>query len=325
MNCELEQDDKPFPGTTLYTNPKGLCIKPTAVYFPPNHVKGAKLDVILWIHGFYVDDHKYLFRSDPTRLREQVMNSHKNVVLIAPHLGHEYTKDKKFVGDYNVRDLATAKWGERYLSQILAAIAKFQKPDADPQPPLEIGKLIIACHSGGGVGMRNIVKTLGKYEANLTACWGFDCLYSANAHPDDAIFWYQWLSRPGAPALEIVYGPSTLSQSVKLDLIGRGIATPEGNRADPPRPKLDNLRVTLGHYDVFMAFGQVVTVNDLDPAFVDEFMVPVLPSGASTAGKSKEDGDFLRQAIKNARDFTFPEDIHYMIARGGFLSRLATV
>ena len=128
MNCELEQDDKAFPGTTLYTNPKGHCIKQTAVYFPPNHGKGAKLDVILWIHGFYVDDHKYLFRSDPTRLREQVMNSRKNVVLIAPHLGHEYTKDKKFVGDYNVRDMATAKWGERYLNQILAAIA--QVPEA---------------------------------------------------------------------------------------------------------------------------------------------------------------------------------------------------
>ncbi len=325
MNCELEQDDKAFPGTTLYTNPKGHCIKQTAVYFPPNHVNGAKLDVILWIHGFYVDDHKYLFRSDPTRLREQVMNSHKNVVLIAPYLGHEYTKDKKFVGDYNVRDLATAKWGERYLNQILAAIAKFQKPDAGPQPLPEIGKLIIACHSGGGVGMRNIVKTLGKYQSNLTACWGFDCLYSANAHPDDAIFWYQWLSRPDAPALEIIYGPSTLSQSVKLDLIGRGIATPEGNRADPPRPRLDNLRVTLGHYDVFMAFGQVVTVNDLDPAFVDEFMVSVLPSGASPGRKPTEDGGFLRQAVKNARDFPFPDDIHYMIARGGLLSRLASV
>jgi hypothetical protein len=260
-------------------------------------------------------------------LREQVLGSGKDVVLIAPHLGHEYTDKvtKKFVGNYDVKDLATAKWGERYLNQILAAISKFQNPDAGPQPPREIGKLIIACHSGGGVGMRNIVKTLGKYQANLTACWGFDCLYSANAHPDDATFWYQWLSRPDAPALEIIYGPSTLSQSVKLDLIGRGIATPEGNKADPPRPKVDKLRVTLGHYDVFMAFGQVVTVNDLDPAFVDEFMVPVLPSGASPERKSKPDGDFLQQAIRNARDFPFPADIHYMIARGGFLSRLGTI
>jgi hypothetical protein len=74
-----------------------------------------------------------------------------------------------------------------------------------------------------------------------------------------------------------------------------------------------------------MAFGQIVTVNDLNPAFVDEFMVPVLPSGAAPERKSKPDGDFLQQAIRNARDFPFPNDIHYMIARGGFLSRLATI
>ncbi|MET4219380.1 hypothetical protein ACVWWG_006220 [Bradyrhizobium sp. LB7.2] len=44
--------------------------------------------------------------------------------------------------------------------------------------------------------MRNLVGTLGKYQAKLTACWGFDCLYGAKARPDDATFWYQgWLDR----------------------------------------------------------------------------------------------------------------------------------
>jgi hypothetical protein len=112
---------------------------------------------------------------------------------------------------------------------------------------------------------------------------------------------------------------------VKLDLIGRGIVTPEGNRTISPGPKRDKLRVTVGHYDVYMAFGQVVTVNDLDPAYVDEFMTSVLPSGVSSEKKPMASGDFLRQVIKNAKDFPFPEDIHYMIARGGFLSRLGTV
>ena len=42
--------------------------------------------------------------------------------------------------------------------------------------------------------MRNLVGSLGKYQSNLRACWGFDCLYGANAKPDDATFWYQWLS-----------------------------------------------------------------------------------------------------------------------------------
>jgi hypothetical protein len=74
-----------------------------------------------------------------------------------------------------------------------------------------------------------------------------------------------------------------------------------------------------------MAFGQVIRVNDLDPVFVDEFMTSALPSGVSSEKKAMESGDFLRQMIRNARDFPFPEDIHYMIARGGFLSRLGTL
>ncbi|MGY3459878.1 hypothetical protein ACVWW5_005328 [Bradyrhizobium sp. LM3.4] len=35
-------------------------------------------------------------------------------------------------------------------------------------------------------------------------------------------------------------------------------------------------------------------------------------------------GEFLQHAISNARSaFPFPSDIHYMIARGGFFSRLS--
>jgi hypothetical protein len=71
-----------------------------------------------------------------------------------------------------------------------------------------------------------------------------------------------------------VYGPSTLPQSVKLDLIGRGLAISDGNQAHPQRPALKDLRVTVGHYDQFPAFGQMVRVADLDEAFVDRFILP---------------------------------------------------
>ena len=172
--------------------------------------------------------------------------------------------------------------------------------------------------------MRNLVGSLGKYQSNLMACWGFDCLYGASAKPDDATFWYQWLSGPNARALDIVYGPSTLPQSVKLDLMGRGLATPEGNKAEPRRPAVKNLNVSVGHYDAFPAFGQMVKVNDLDPSFVDSFMIPPTPDGAPFKHKPRPQGEFLQQAIKNVREaFPFPKDIHYMIARGGFVDRLS--
>lgn len=325
MPCELEEDDiGAFPGTTLFSKETAHCIRPTAVYLPPKReASGNKFNVVIWLHGFYVRNHKFLFRNDPARLREQVRDSNKDVVLIAPFLGFEYAAGDSFAGNYSVKDLATPKWGERYLDEVFAAICRFQFPDLQPPPQLQISKLVIACHSGGGTGMRNLVGSLGKYQSSLKACWGFDCLYGASANPDDATFWYQWLSGPDVKALEIVYGPSTLPQSVKLDLMARGLATPEGNKAEPSRSALKNLNVRIGHYDAFPAFGQMVKVNDLDPSFVDSFMIPPTMDGAPLKHKPTPHGEFLQNAIKNVRQaFPFPKDIHYMIARGGFLDRL---
>lgn len=325
MASELEQKDNTFPGVTLFTKRTAPGIKPTALYLPPKHLTAAtKFDVVIWLHGFYVRNHEFLFHNDPARLREQVRDSGKDVVLIAPFLGYEYAVGDSFAGNYSVKDLATPKWGQRYLDEVLGALANFLGPSTS-LPQLQVGKLIIACHSGGGGAMRNLVGTLGKYQANLSACWGFDCLYGAKAQPDDATFWYNWLSGQNSCALEIVYGPSTLPQSVKLDLVGRGLATMEGNRAQIQRPALKNLNVSLGHYDVFPAFGQMVRVNDLDPAFVDRFMIPQVADQPRLSQKPMpQRGEFLQQAISNVRDaFPFPKDIHYMIARGGFFSRLS--
>jgi hypothetical protein len=324
--CELEEDDiGTFPGVTLFTKRTAHCIKPTAVYLPPKHAApGNKLNVVIWLHGFYVRDHKFLFHGDPARIREQVRDSNKDVVLIAPFLGFEYAVGDSFAGSYSVTDLATPKWGERYLDEVLAAISRFQAPDLNPPRQLQIGKLVIACHSGGGNGMRNLVGSLGKYQSSLKGCWGFDCLYGASAKPDDATFWYQWLSGPNASPLDITYGPTTLPQSVKLDLMGRGLATPEGDRAEPPRPALNNLNVRIGHYDTFPAFGELVKVNDLDPTFVDGLMIPPAPDGPPLKYKPRPHGEFVQQAISNVRSgVAFPKDIHYIIARGGFLNRLS--
>src|SRR4051795_9039073 len=126
-------------------------MKPTAVYLPPKHVTSeTKFDVVIWLHGFDVRDHEFLFRSDPARLREQVRDSGRDVVLVAPFLGYEYAVGDSFAGNYSVKDLAAPKWGERYLDEILAAMSDFLVPGLRSRPQLQIGKLVIACHSGGG-------------------------------------------------------------------------------------------------------------------------------------------------------------------------------
>jgi hypothetical protein len=327
MPCEFEEDAATtFPGLTLFSKQAAPCLKPTAVYFPRKFpASNLALDVVLWLHGFYVKDHKFLFHGDPAQVREQVRNANKDVVLIAPFLGYEYVENKKFAGDYSVDDLKAAKWGERYLDDVLKGIARFH--DANAPPALTIRNLVIACHSGGGSGMRNLVGSLGKYQPALKACWGFDCLYGANATPDDATFWFRWASGKDGRPLDIVFGPSTLPQSVKLNLMGRGIATPEGDRASPRRPQVDDLHVSIGHYDAYPAFGQMVKVNDLDPGFVDDVMMPPPPKGAPPRHPRKPPpGEFVQQAADNlSAKLAFPAEIHYVIARTGFLSRLSNL
>ena len=323
MPCELEQDSvTTFPGLTLFSKRGSHCMKPTGVYLPEKHVDTKKaLDVVIWLHGWYVTSHKQLFDSDEASVRRQVLNSSKDAVLIAPFLGKKLGKDDHNA-DYDLSDLKTAKWGELYLNEVLKALARFQNRSSPPD--LDIKSLVIACHSGGGEGMRYLVGTLGKYQAKLKECWGFDCLYhtSTKPDPDDATFWYQWMSGKDARPLYIVYGPSTLPQSVKLDLIGRGKATPQGDKANPPGRQIADLHVSIGHYEAFPLAGQMVKVNNID-ALVDDLMIrppPPPPKGSKAPTKPM---NFVEQAATNlSANFAFVFDIHYFIAWSGFLSRL---
>jgi hypothetical protein len=84
-------------------------MKPTGVYLAPKHVSTKNaVDLVLWLHGWYVKDHKQLFHSDEAHLRDQVLNSGKDAVLIAPFLGQ---KSKREDTDYDLTDLKGAKWG----------------------------------------------------------------------------------------------------------------------------------------------------------------------------------------------------------------------
>jgi hypothetical protein len=155
--------------------------------------------------------------------------------------------------------------------------------------------------------MRQLVGTLGKFQSKLSECWGFDCLYGG----DDAAFWYQWTSGKLGRPLYIFYGPSTIRQSVKLDLMGRGKATPQGNLAVPPGRQISNLNVSIGDAGI-------------SEARLDEFMTHPPPGHKSPTKAAKpRDGDYVKQAADNLRaNVHFMDDIHYFIAREFFLSRL---
>jgi hypothetical protein len=257
-----------------------------------------------------------LFSKDRSAVREPVLSSSKNLVLVAPYWGHGGIGKKS---TFTVRDVK-GNWGERFLNQVLAALAVLRGSGQS----FGIGKLILACHSAGGQGMRAIVGTLGGFKGKLTECWGFDCLYttglgSDGLHPerDDANFWNKWLRGDDARPLFIFCGYDTVPQSVKLHLQGRGLATDRGARRDPPDPReVDKLTVRLGIDDPRSLEGLMGLSDLLKPA-------------RGRRRRPPPDPQFAKKASDNVRsNITWPQDqegmntMHYQIAKDHFLERL---
>lgn len=327
MPCALVEDGvKTFPGRTFFSKSGSACMKDTGVYLPPKHLDTTSpINVVLWLHGFYVLSHKHLFYGDDVNVRQRVLGSNKDVVLIAPFLGHGWIDDAgKAQGDYSVKDLGSGKWGESYLNRVLKALARSLDPSSKDPDPIPVKNLVVACHSGGGAGMRNLAGTLGSYRSKLKEWWGFDCLYGANAEPDDATFWFRRMSEKDARPLYIYYGPTTIRQSVKLYLMGRGKATSKGNKADPPGPVINDLHVTIGHYETFAFAGQTVNVGKTIGPLVDDLMTRPVPGAKPPKTPPRpRDGDFVKQAADQLNaNFAFIPDVHYTIARAFFEARL---
>lgn len=204
-----ELADPQVPGITLRSK-QGAGMPETGVYLPPAHQpKSLELNVVLWLHGFFVQDVENLFRPrkdrDP-RIRQSVHASGADVVLIAPHLGwvhDDYSNQKNF----GAGALGRGTGCEDYLLGVLAGLGRYLKArfgnqgphgkvdvdrdmranpnwlrDGVPPHRLDITRLYLACHSGGGYGaMIPLVKALGRFQAPvLKECWGFDCLYPAD-------------------------------------------------------------------------------------------------------------------------------------------------
>jgi hypothetical protein len=323
MTCELETETNDyFSGTSLYSKPYSHCLKETSVYLPPAHDNAKNLlNVVIWLHGFYVPNNRALFKTDDVNVRQRVLSCSRDVVLIAPHLGHGYFQGGAAAGTFSTGALGQGKWGEKYLMDVLGGLAQYINPKSPPQ--LDIKNLILACHSGGGTAMRGLVGTLGKFGSRLRECWGFDCLYGRNANPDDAVFWFHQGTGAAACPLYVWFGDSTIPMSVKLYLMAKGMADDKGNEINPPCPSYSEIHVAAGHYDAFPMAGQMVNVGSKVDAF-SESLITQAP-GAKTKGKQLDGAYVARAAANFDSKFAFSPGIHYTIARKYFSERLGAV
>jgi hypothetical protein len=329
LNLRLESP-LTLPGSTFYSdNSLGNWAKPTGIYLPPGvDVDAGPVNVLLYLHGWYVDGPEHLFNGDRAQVRKQVLASGKSVALVAPYLG------KGGNGTTYAVDGLKGRFGEIYLTQILNTLALMRDPDKFPPPwqrstlsldglteatsfgpHMKLGKLVIGCHSGGGEGMRYLVESLGRYKGNLAECWGFDCLYGENAK--DAKFWFEWVTSTVGRPLFVSYGKSTVNESVKLDLMRRGLVDQEGARRDPKGAEVAKIDVKLG-----------ITA----PKPVDDLMgLPDLLKSTEPKGgrPSPLAAKFAASAATNmTNNAPWPVgkgplmEMHYRIARDGLLERL---
>jgi hypothetical protein len=186
---------------------------PTAVYVPAKHnAKATELNILLWLHGFYVTDHKNIFSPskdlDP-KLRESVSkaceDSGKDVVLIAPFMGHRWMVKGDDGLAHSTGDALGLKRGvQPYLEDIVDQIAQ----ELYPGFKLVIKNLIVAGHSAGGGLMQAVTKTMDeKFLANLKECWGFDCMYQEygcwadSLRPPDGVNFFFYLADSSSASL----------------------------------------------------------------------------------------------------------------------------
>jgi hypothetical protein len=219
-SSDYDQNPKSF---TLDTG-DGYFIKPTVAYVkgtPAAHADAVT--VIVWFHGFFVDERGTIFKDQQVKLLKNLKACPiDELIFIAPFMGDVHSVfvldannekiplrdkagnikpgqfEKKIVGspDYRDAEAGLGKAADGYLAKVLEGLASFLDSkgqaltgsDGKPRTAFAIKNLILACHSGGGVAMRAFVGGLGTNNtAALKGCWCFDCLYGG----DDADFWFK--------------------------------------------------------------------------------------------------------------------------------------
>jgi hypothetical protein len=186
-------------GTTLYTIIKlaaGKNARPmTGLFIPAGYRTQPRVDLILYLHGFKthptltIDKYWDARRYPHFALREELLKSGRNVVLVAPTLGPRSQTGR----------LVHSGGLDAFLAQALAALRTHAPQSVGGAP--QLGNLILACHSGGGYPMRRLALGGDAAAGAIRECWGFDCTYNTG---DDTL-WAQWAKQRPQARLFIYY------------------------------------------------------------------------------------------------------------------------
>jgi hypothetical protein len=170
----------------------------TAIYFPPAYGEGKVFNMLLYLHGMDAKPIDEYLQQAVHALREKVTESGKNVVFVAPSMADRQGK-KCDAGKLET----DPDW---YIDKVREAIKKQEGSVA------ALNGLIIACHSGGGRPIINVVKNLDKYKPRFKEAWGFDCLYGPKGDPGVPWNGKDAKTRPPATSQEMIWA-NTMNKS----------------------------------------------------------------------------------------------------------------
>jgi hypothetical protein len=169
------------PGDTTWYFPIALDkTNPTGVFIPQGFSFGKAVDVILFFHGNkqglwkYISDY-WLGGVRGIRLREDVNDAQKNVLLVAPTMGNKPGEswDTPDVGIFKDPGM-----GNCFLDHVMAWLGNYETRFNKKTP--EVRRLVLAGHSGGGVPIHHQRDSM---KAKLCEIWHFDTVVQ------DAVGW----------------------------------------------------------------------------------------------------------------------------------------
>ena len=169
-------------------------LKMTAIYAPDHYNPAEETILIIYLHGhltgtpgLLIDKHKKLYspsikdylnysKSNYIDLRSIIKDSKKNIILVAPTLGP--------LSQYG--NLASNF--DAFMQQIIQSINTYIIKQPSTNINLNISKIILAAHSGGGAGMLAIASnSKSTYVNKIDSFWGFDSWYNSAKSWNDLI------------------------------------------------------------------------------------------------------------------------------------------
>ncbi|HXH01994.1 MAG TPA: peptidoglycan-binding domain-containing protein [Candidatus Competibacteraceae bacterium] len=230
------------PAYTLYVDiplnaPLGKARSMTGIFIPKDYCPLPQVDLIVYLHGYKLRSHKPHYSIDAYwclprfLLREEVNNSKKNVILVAPTLG-----PKNEPGN-----LVHPGGFDKFLDQVMTALKQYG-PHVRAQRVPSVGNLILACHSGSGWVMRKIAMGSARYAAKIQECWAYDPY-----NMGDANGWADWARSHPQAKLYIYFLPYSPGQQLCKNLIGKSMPNLSPVKC---MPNVLAVKSTVGHDDV---------------------------------------------------------------------------